>query len=212
MRTVTSMRRVLPALLALAILTAGCAGDGGETTREPAPTPQADRSPASAPTVSPTAAAIEGVVAVPAEELTRVHRDGPLDYDQLPPVGGDHNARWLACDVYDEQVPDEFAVHSLEHGGVWLTYAPDVPDPEVEQLAGLADLNEEYVLVSPYDGLDSRIVAVAWGLSMEASSADDPRLRQFVDSYAGGAQGGEPGVPCRQGGVTPREARAILGD
>jgi hypothetical protein len=202
------MRRALPALLAIALLSA-CSADPAATEAggTPAPTPQADRTPVAEPTGRPD---IEGLVVTPPEELTRLHKDGPLEYDQLPPVGGDHNPRWLACDVYEEPVPDEFAVHSLEHGAVWLTHAPDLAEDAVAQLAELAERNREYVLVSPYEGLDSRIVAVAWGYSMEASDADDPRLAEFVDAFAGGAQGGEPGVPCRSGGITPREARGQL--
>ena len=46
-------------------------------------------------------------------------------------MGGDHFARWLACDVYDEEVPAELAVHSLEHGAVWVTYDPELPAEQV---------------------------------------------------------------------------------
>lgn len=202
------MRRAVPALLAVVLLSA-CGSDPAtpEAGSAPAPSPQAERTPAAAPTDPPE---IEGLVVTPAEELSRAHVEGPQTYDQLPPVGGPHNPRWLACDVYDEPVPDEFAVHSLEHGAVWLTHDPDLAENGKDLLAELAERNREYVLVSPYDGLDSRIVAVAWGYSMEASDADDPRLAQFVAAFAGGAQGGEPGVPCRSGGVSPREARGQL--
>lgn len=185
------MRR---ALLVLPLLLVACSG-GEEAT------------PAA---VASSAPAIAGVEVVE-EELARDHVEGTVTYDQSPPVGGDHNARWLACDVYDEPVPDEFAVHSLEHGAVWLTHAPDLPAEQAEALAGLAQRDQEYVLVSPYDDLAAPVVAVAWGITLEVESADDPRLVEFVEAYAGGAQGGEPGVPCRQGGVSPREARGLLG-
>lgn len=154
--------------------------------------------------------AIEGLEVLP-EELSYTHVPGPVEYDRMPPLGGDHNDRWLACDVYDEPVPPEFAVHSLQHGAVWLAHAPDLPADQVQLLADLAAEDREYVLVSPEAGLDSRVVAVAWGAALEASSADDPRLAEFVDAYAGGGQGGEAGAPCRGSGVTPSEARRLLG-
>lgn len=202
------MRRVLPALLTLVLLSA-CSSDGDEPSATPPDPTSSSAQPTDA--ASPgTPPDIEGLVVTPPQELTRGHVEGKVDYDALPPVGGDHNARWLACDVYDEPVPDEAAVHSLEHGAAWITHSPDLPESEVEQLAELAELDEEYVLVTPYEGLDSRIVAVAWGFSLEVSSADDPRLEQFVRTFAGGAQGGEPGVPCRSGGVSPREARGLV--
>ena len=204
------MRRALLTVLA-AVLLAGCGSDGDEGGA-PAPSATAGN-PSAAATESPDAVTdpdIEGLEVL-AEELSRGHVEGPVEYDRMPPLGGDHAARWLACDVYDEPVPLEFAVHSLEHGAVWLAYDPDLSDDDVEALERLAATNEEYVLVSPESGLDSRVVAVAWGRTIEASSTDDPRLAQFVEAYAGGGQGGEPGVPCRGSGLTPREARGMLG-
>ena len=201
-------RAVLPALLVLAL--AGCAGEPAEEA-SPAPSASASASASATPSAAATDAPDIAGLEVLAEDPSHDHVDGPIEYDRIPPLGGEHNARWLACDVYDEQVPVEFAVHSLEHGAVWLAYDPDLADDEVKALAELAETNEEYVLVSPQDGLDSRIVAVTWGAGLEASSADDPRLAQFVEAYAGGGQGGEKGAPCRGGGVTPREARGQLG-
>jgi hypothetical protein len=191
------------ALLALALLT-GCGADGDDAGAAPTPNPSASSS-------MPETPDIAGLVVLP-EDPSHDHVEGDLEYETAPPLGGPHNPQWLACDVYDEPVPDEFAVHSLEHGAVWLAYDPDLPAGDVEQLAALAARDEQYVLVTPYDGLDSRVVAVAWGRSLEASSADDPRLAEFVDAFAGAGQGGEPGVPCRDGGVTPREAEGLLAD
>lgn len=144
-------------------------------------------------------------------DLSHDHVDGPLSFDQDPPVGGEHNGRWLACDVYDQPVPSEVAVHSMEHGGVWITYDPELPAEQVEALAELAGIDEQYVLVSPYAGLPAPVVASTWGLQLEADAADDPRLEQFVRTYAGGDQGGEPGAPCRDGGLSLEEARQLVG-
>jgi hypothetical protein len=205
------MRRSLAPLLLSAVLVAGCASDA--ETPETAQRPVVSAAPTAAPSQQPSAAPapdIEGLV-LEAEPLSRDHREGAITYDRLPPVGGSHHPRWLACDVYDAQVPDEVAVHSLEHGAVWFAHDPDLAQDDVERLAALAATDREYVLVSPLAGLDSRIVAVAWGASLGASSADDPRLEQFLEAYAGGGQGGEPGAPCRGSGLTLREARGLFG-
>lgn len=201
------------ALAVTCLLLAACGGGDETEVATPATSGQASGQ-ASAPAADdPVVAeppAIEGLEVL-AEDPSHDHVDGPLEYDRVPPLGGEHSPRWLACDVYDESVPPEFAVHSLEHGAVWLAHAPDLPAEQVERLADLAATDREYVLVSPEPGLDSRVVAVAWGAAVEASSADDPRLEEFVAAYAGGGQGGEPGAPCRGQGVTPREARGMLG-
>jgi hypothetical protein len=180
--------RVQPVVLLLGLALAGCSA-----ATPPAPTPPA------LPDVERFA------------DLSHEHRSGPLRYDQVPPVGGEHNPRWLACDVYDAPVPAEFAVHSMEHGGIWVSYRPELPPADVQTLAALSALDEEYVLVSPFAGLPSPVVVSTWGLQLAVERADDPRLAEFVRTYAGGDQGGEPGAPCRRGGLSPEQARGQLG-
>ncbi|MCA1688251.1 MAG: DUF3105 domain-containing protein, partial [Actinobacteria bacterium] len=62
------------------------------------------------------------------------HTEADVDYAQTPPAGGEHNPVWQNCGFYEEPVRDELAVHSLEHGAVWITYLPDLPQDEIERL------------------------------------------------------------------------------
>lgn len=149
-----------------------------------------------------------------AEDPSHEHRQGPITYDETPPLGGPHNPRWLRCEVYDAPVPAEYAVHSMEHGGVWLVHRPGVDAAPLAALKEQSDAAREYVLVSPQDGLESPVLAVTWGASLAADSATDPALAEFVRTYAGGGQGGEKGVPCTSSdaALTPEQARAELAD
>ena len=105
------------------------------------------------------------------EEEPKVrHVKGHVTYDHTPPAGGQHFAQWLRCDVYDEPVPNEFAVHSEEHGAVWLTYQPgEDPAP----LRALYETRKDYVLVSPYPGQPGRYMASTWGAQLSVDSGDD---------------------------------------
>jgi hypothetical protein len=191
------VRAAVAAGAAVALLGACSAG----SPADPAPTALS----------SPTAAGSPEPLPVRAfEGLSHDHVQGVVAYEQTPPVGGPHNARWLACGVYDQQVPPAAAVHSMEHGGVWITHAPDLPADDVARLAELAELDGEYVLVSPFDGLPSPVVASTWGLQLVVDEADDDRLATFVRAYAGGDQGGEPGAPCRTGGLSPAQAEELV--
>ncbi len=95
-----------------------------------------------------------------------VHTEENVDYAQSPPVGGAHYPVWQNCGFYTEPIRDENTVHSLEHGAVWVAYSPDLPQDQVDQLRHLAQ-SQTYLLVSPYPGLDSPIVASAWGKQLE---------------------------------------------
>jgi hypothetical protein len=43
-------------------------------------------------------------------------------------------------------VPSERAVHNLEHGAVWITYQPSLPQSEVDQLRAFV---EKQTMVTP---------------------------------------------------------------
>lgn len=140
-------------------------------------------------------------------ESNHTHVTVQVTYDHVPPVGGPHNPVQLNCGVYSQPVPNENAVHSLEHGAVWITYQPNLPTDQVAALQQLVTSNyvgtERYLILSPYGGIPSPIVASAWGYQLGVNQASDPRLLQFIQWFAGGNQGGEPGGPCTGGVGSP---------
>ena len=143
---------------------------------------------------------IEGVETF--EVASAQHVAGEVEYPQNPPVGGDHNSVWQNCGVYSEPVQNENAVHSLEHGAVWLTYDPSLPADQVELLQAQAAANN-YVLVSPREDLPTPVVASAWGIQLQLEDASDERLATFVRKYVRGDQTPEPGASCSGGTGTP---------
>jgi putative peptide zinc metalloprotease protein len=128
----------------------------------------------------------------------RTHVLRPVSYPQDPPVGGDHAPIWQNCGFYDIPVRNENAVHSLEHGAVWITYRPDLPEEQIDALRNLAH-RQSYVLVSPYPDLPAPVVASAWGKQLRLESGDDPRLDEFVRAFRLGHQAPEAGAPCSDG-------------
>ena len=144
---------------------------------------------------------IEGVVVHP--QPSRGH-DNETNYEfgGLPPVGGVHHDIWQNCGIYDEPVDPANAIHSLEHGAVWLTYHPDLPDEQVTTLRNEARGNS-FVLLSPYPDQSSPIVLPAWGVQLELESAQDGRIAEFIQRYQQGPQTPERGAACTQGVGTP---------
>jgi Protein of unknown function (DUF3105) len=128
------------------------------------------------------------------------HTSGDVDYEQSPPVGGEHDPVWQNCGYYDKPVRDENAVHSLEHGAVWITYSPDLPQDQITDLKNIAE-DRSYILVSPYPDLssDTPVVASAWGKQEGLDGADDPDLESFIQAYRQGPQTPEPGAVCTGG-------------
>ena len=114
--------------------------------------------------------------------ISHNHVDGTVNYPLSPPDGGDHNPYPQTCGVYSKAIKNENAVHSLEHGAVWITYKPGISGTQLSKIK--ADVkNLSFTLVSPYPGLTSNVVASAWGAQLKLDSADDPRLQQFIKFY-----------------------------
>jgi hypothetical protein len=132
------------------------------------------------------------------DDLSQQHTEGPVEYDQNPPVGGMHSPVLQNCGFYDEPVGNEHAVHSLEHGAVWITYDPDLPASDVAKLEALAE-DHDYLLISPYEGVPSPVVASAWGVQLQLEGVDDPYLIAFIDYFEQGPQNPEPGAACSGG-------------
>src|SRR3712207_3799960 len=77
------------------------------------------------------------------------HSTEPVEYEMSPPAGGEHHPVWQDCGFYDELIVPEHAVHSQEHGAVWITYDPGLDDEQLGQLEQFA-VENQYVLVSPF--------------------------------------------------------------
>ena len=133
------------------------------------------------------------------------HTQEPVKYKENPPVGGEHNPVWLNCGVYDKPVPNENAVHALEHGAVWITYKPDLPQADVDKLKELTP--DTYAVLSPYEGLPAPVVITAWGKQLLLTGANDTRLEPFIKDYRQGPQTPEPGALCT-GGTDGTDANA----
>lgn len=126
--------------------------------------------------------------------LGREHVEGDPTFAMTPPVGGNHNQAWANCGVYDKEIPNKYAVHSLEHGAVWITYTDKVSSGDLAKLKAMA--GQDYMLMSKYAAQDSPIVVSAWEHQIRAKNATDPRIQKFIDAYLQGPQTPEPGAAC----------------
>ncbi len=135
-------------------------------------------------------------------ENEATHVEGPVQYPQDPPAGGEHSAVPLDCGVYVEPVPAENAVHSLEHGAIWATYDPDVIEgPTLAELRTL--MPESHFIVSPYPEAAKPLVLSGWDVQLALDAFDPDTVGQFIEQYWLGSNAPEPGAPCSGGLEAP---------
>jgi hypothetical protein len=127
--------------------------------------------------------------------VTGDHTMGSVTYAQIPPNSGSHSPVWQRCGFYSEPVGNEHAVHSLEHGAIWIAYQPTLPETQIELLRAQAQSQDD-VLVSPYPDLPAPVVVSAWGRQVPLDAVDDTRLEQALRDIRNGPAAPEPGGGC----------------
>ena len=160
-------------------------------------------------TSSPTDSA-SPVVTIPFDEISSNHIDPPTSFETSPAIGGDHFAFWHNCGFYTEELIEGAAVHSLEHGAIWITYGDSLPDDEVAELEALAGVNRR-LLISPYDHSEP-IVMSAWGAQQRGiDSASAPEVAAFIDAWVDNPELIEDGASCSGAvGIAPDDPLSLL--
>jgi hypothetical protein len=116
------------------------------------------------------------------DSFVAAHYDeGEVLYEQVPPTGGFHNTVWQNCGFYNEYISSVNAVHSLEHGAVWITYDPGISESNKDKLKDKAD--QGYVLVSPYPGMGNPITLSVWGHQLRLDSFDEGKIDAFIREF-----------------------------
>jgi uncharacterized protein DUF3105 len=111
----------------------------------------------------------------------------------LTPAGGLHDASPLRAGNYDDPVSDGNAIHSLEHGFVWITYQPDqISDAELDTLEDIASDFGRDTILSPRLENAFPIIIVSWEQRLTQTTLDELVLRDFVSTNRNRSP--EPGI------------------
>ena len=122
--------------------------------------------------------------AMPDEGATHVTEGEKVTYQSQPPTSGDHWPDPLRDGIYDIEKPDEAIVHSLEHGRIWISYRPDIPDEIKEQVRAIAK-REVRVIVTPRAANATDIALAAWNRldTFSKEEFNESRVRDFIRRY-----------------------------
>lgn len=144
---------------------------------------------------------VEGVVTVETAVANQHDDTLVIPFGGTPPTGGPHASVWQNCGIYTTPIEAQFAIHSMEHGAVWITYNPDLPADQVSALESMVR-GETYMLLNPYPDQSSPIVLTVWDRQLAVDSVDDARMAEFIDRYKQ-VRGPESGSACSGGVGTP---------
>lgn len=131
-----------------------------------------------------------------------------------PPTNGQHDADWLAFGRYDKPVPDRYAVHNLEHGGVAVWLGAGLPSSFAADLDERLDSGEKWI-VSPRPKIDG-VASGFWFGILYCPSASVKTLGQGptidlldrwyskINSQGSEAEGAMPAYAGRQKTPKPK--------
>lgn len=105
-------------------------------------------------------------------------------YNSNPPSSGWHYAQTTFSGWHSDPVADEFVVHNLEHGEVWIAYRPEIPAEVKDQLRQFA--SDRKVVITPREANETDIAVVAWNridtFNLEGGLPAQ-RIKDFITRY-----------------------------
>lgn len=116
-----------------------------------------------------------------------------------PPTSGDHTTH-IPWQAYDQEVPDENIVHNLEHGGIYISYRPDLPADQIAKIKGLFSKpfsNDKFspikTVVAPRAANGSPIIMSSWNRNMKLDTFDEAKMMEYYLRNVGKAPEGAAG-------------------
>lgn len=107
------------------------------------------------------------------------------EYNSNPPTSGWHHASPAEWGVYKEEIVDEAAVHNLEHGGIWISYKPGIPDDLRRKLEAFYETWGRKIIITPRAKNDSDVALAAWTRldTFSAAEYSDERVERFIKAF-----------------------------
>lgn len=111
--------------------------------------------------------------------------------DGEPPASGEH-AEPLKWNIYDQEVPDINIIHNLEHGGVYVSYRPDLPADQIAKIKNLfgapfsrKGFSPSKVIVAPRSADDAPIIMTSWNRQQKFEKFDEQAMYEYYFQNVG---------------------------
>lgn len=145
------------------------------------------------PARSATTTASLAEIAVPTEDPFHVQPNQQGKYGHYPPSSGMHFGQYLNWGMYSDEVPPEFWVHSLEHGGVVILYNCAKADDCAKTKQTLKNFynaappesvfNKVKIMITPNSKITYQVTALAWGYELNLGDVNQEALLNFYQKY-----------------------------
>lgn len=119
-------------------------------------------------------------------DLGNKHITAPLpNTAPEPPASGDMTSP-VPCRGSELEVPDTGVIHAMEHGGVYISYRPDLPSDQKSKLTALFTKpfsNPKFApnkaIVAPRAANGSPIILTSWKRNLKLESFDEAKIMDY---------------------------------
>jgi len=105
-------------------------------------------------------------------------------YNSNPPSSGWHYELTSRKGFHEEPVPDQYVIHNLEHGDIWIAYHPRISEDTKDALSKFAFSK---LIITPREANDTDIALVAWthvdAFDLEGGVLPEERIHDFIKRY-----------------------------
>lgn len=108
-----------------------------------------------------------------------------------PATSGDHSEP-LPWQVYSQEIDDSNVIHNMEHGGIYISYQPDLPQEQVDKIKALffppysrKDFSASKAIIAPRATNDAPIIMSSWLRSEKLQSFDEEKMVQYYRQNVG---------------------------
>lgn len=111
-------------------------------------------------------------------------------YSTNPPTSGPHYSAPTSAGIKDAQLADETVIHNLEHGYVVISYRPDLPAEQLEELKRIFEalpdspmFNKVKAVMMPRAQNEQAISLTAWGYLLHLNAPSETKITQFYEAH-----------------------------
>jgi hypothetical protein len=115
-----------------------------------------------------------------------------VQYKNKIPTSGPHYVSPAPWRAYDEQLPNEVIVHNMEHGGIIVSYRPDIDPATVQKLKELLyppytvkEFTPTKVVLMPRAEQEKPILLASWNRLMELDEFDQQTIIDYYKTNIG---------------------------
>lgn len=103
-----------------------------------------------------------------------------------PPASGDMTDPVPCGQASEQEVPDTGVIHTMEHGGVYISYRPDLPSDQHDKLKALftqpfsnPKFTPNKAVVAPRSANGSAIILTSWRRNLKLDSFDEAKIMDY---------------------------------